>query len=80
MFLGELNLDLLHDISCVSLESSIEGSSTIYDNESEFVIIFKEDLEGFSVEFVITEIEELVNRLEGLKIKGNFLFSFTIFH
>jgi hypothetical protein len=80
MFLWQLHLDLLKNISSVSLKGSIEGTISINDNESKFIIIFQENLQSFSVELVITEVEELVDWLERFEVKVNLLLSFTIFH
>jgi hypothetical protein len=80
MLLGELNSNLLQNLSAIALEGGIQSSITIDNNESEFFVVSKETSQGFSLEFASAEIHKLINRAEGLKIKVDFLLSFAILH
>ena len=70
---GELDLHTLEHFFVVSLESGVQHTVTIDDNESELLIVSQQVLEGLGVEAVLTLVSEYSLRLEGLKINSDLL-------
>jgi hypothetical protein len=54
MFLGKINGEFVDHIAGVACKSTKKGSVTVHNDESEFLVRFKESLEIFCMEFVIT--------------------------
>lgn len=80
MLLGQLHLNLLEDVSVVSLQGSIQSSITIDYYEAEFIIVCEQSVECFTMELVIAEVQKLIDGSERLEIEVHLLLSFTIFH
>jgi hypothetical protein len=50
MLFWELNLNLLKNVSLVTLKGGEKATSTIYNNKSELLVIFKKEAEASSIE------------------------------
>lgn len=68
VFLWQVNGKLVDHISGISAKRSEQGTITVHDDEAKLLIRFQELAQGFSMEFVITEVQRGVDWLEGLKI------------
>lgn len=73
MLLWELDLHTLEHFFVVTLESGVENTVTIDDNESKLLVIFQKGLEGLSVEAVLALVSEHCLRLEGLQVNCDLL-------
>jgi len=50
MLLGKLDCNLLKSISDITLKGSEKATSTIYNNESKLLVIFKKETEASNIE------------------------------
>ena len=80
MLLGQFNLYFLENFPVVTLQISIQTSITIDNNEAEFVIVLKQDLEGLSLELVGAAVDVLVDGLEGLEVEVDHLLGLAVVH
>jgi len=73
VLLRKLDVELVKDCTSRTSDLTEESTVTIHDDETEFLIIFKESLESLSVEAVIAHVEGGLERLERLNINRNLL-------
>lgn len=64
----------MENISLGTLNRSVEARGTIENDESELVLRLKQILEVLGVEAGVTQVQEVVNRLEGLEVNRDLLF------
>jgi len=78
VLLGQLHGHSLQDLLVVSLQSSVEHTITIHDDESELLVVLQERLEWLSVEPVLALIREHSLGHEGLKVDRHLLFRLAV--
>jgi len=80
MLFGQFNCDLVQNVSGISLQSGKKGATTINNDETEFLIVFKEIIQTGGMELILAFIQERCCWSEWLDIESNLLFCFVIFH
>lgn len=80
MLLGQLNLNLLQYLSVIALETSIQTSITIHNDEAELVIVLKQDVQRLGLELAAATVYVLVDGLEGLEVVVDHLFGAPVVH
>lgn len=60
VLLGQINGELVDDFPGVACDGAEKGTVTIHDDESEFGVGFEQFLEGFGMEFVVTQVKRPV--------------------
>lgn len=80
VLLGQLHGHSVDDFLVHTLEGSEHDTSTIDDNEAEFLVILEEGEKRLSVETVLALVSELVNGSEGGDIDLDFLLSLAVLH
>lgn len=78
VLLWQLYLHALQNFLCVTLESGVEDTITIDDNESELLIVLENGCKGCRLEGVLTAVGESVDWLEWLNVNRDLLFRLSI--
>ena len=68
MLLGEIDRELVHDVSGVPAQRSEQRAIPVHDDEAKLLVGFKQFAQGLGVEFVIAQVERRVDRFERLEI------------
>ena len=76
----KLDKHTLENFFVASLESSIQDTVSVNDNETKLLVIFEERFEWLSLERGLTAVSEHINRLEWLQVKCNFLLLLSVAH
>lgn len=80
MLLRKLDKHTLENFFVASLESSIQDTVSVNDNETKLFVVFEERFQWLSLERGLTAVSEHINRLEGLQVKCNFLLLLSVSH
>jgi len=76
----KLDKHTLENFFVTSLESSIQDTVSVNDNETKLFVVFEERFQWLSLECSLTAVSEHINRLEWLQVKCNFLFLLSVAH
>ena len=57
VLLGEVDSELVDDLSCVAGNGTEKGAVTVHDDEAELGVRLEELLESLSVEFVVAKVK-----------------------
>lgn len=68
VLLGQIDGELVDDLTGVAAEGTEEGAVTIHDDEAKPLIRLEQLGEGLGVELVVAEVQGGVDGLEGLKV------------
>lgn len=76
----KLDKHTLENFFVASLESSIQDTVSVNDNETKLFVVFEERFQWLSLESGLTAVSEHINRLEWLQVKCNFLLLLAVAH
>lgn len=68
VLLGEIDRELVDDVTRVAAEGAEEGAVTVHDDEAELLVGLEQLGEGLGVELVVTEVQRRVDGLERLEV------------
>jgi hypothetical protein len=74
----EHNRQTLEHLLSIALERGIKNSVTVYDDESELLIILKERLKRLGVEPILALVGKLSQRQERLNVDDHLLFGLAV--
>ena len=80
MLLGQLNGHALHNLFVVSLQSGVQHTITVDDDEAELVIILEQGEQGLRIEAVLALVGEDVDRSEGCQVNLDLLLCLAVLH
>ena len=80
MLLWELHTDFLQNVSHISLKGGEQSTTSIDDDESEFLVILEQVLQAGGVELILTLVHFVLDWSEWLDVEGDPLFGLVVVH